>query len=244
MDLNNKSFKQTYKDFLRSSQFAVVLMLTLTQSVIIGYFQIYIKSQTYNDQQQMQVALFSLFVTLIFSSVLKAYCSFHMGKSSGLVSDENLLDFIKRTFVDWVITEVRAQIRVLIGLCLFIVPGIIEALRLTLSVPITFYDKRMSNKTFDPIDESRELLHMKNPVLWTLFGLVILAPTFVYILLQNGEVSFFESPISMARACFSALVFSLLTSYTYLYFTFLYKESFTDSTQPTSHQTTQQTGEK
>ena len=233
MELNNTRFKQSYIKFLRSSQFAVVLMLTLTQSVIIGYFQIYIKSQTYNDQQQMQVALFSLLVTLIFSSVLKAYCSFHMGKSLGLIDDENTLAFTKRTFADWVITEVRAQIRVLIGLCLFIIPGIIEALRLTLSVPITFYDKRMSDKTFDPVHESRDFLNIKNPILWTLFGLVFIAPTFVYIILQNGEVSFFKSPLSMLRSCFAALIFSLLTSYTYLYFTFLYKESFADSTQPT-----------
>jgi len=218
-------FKQTYKEFLFSSHFAVVYLLTLTQAVIIGFFQVFIKSETYNDQQAIRVALISFLVTMIFSAILKAYCSFHMGKMLDLVKDEDLTKFAKRTFADWAITEIRAQVRVLIGLCLFIIPGIIEALRLSLAIPYVFYDKRMKDKTFDPIHKSREVLYLKNPVMIPLLLIVILAPILLFLAFQNGQKPFFEDQTSMIRAAISALAFALFTSYTYLYFAFLYKES-------------------
>jgi hypothetical protein len=203
----------------------VVYLLTLTQVVIIGFFQVFIKTETYNDQQQVQVALVSFVVSIIFSAILKAYCSFHMGKTLGLLADDTIPDFIKRTFADWAITEIRTQIRVLIGLLLFIIPGLIEALRLSLAMPFVFYDKRMDDKTFDPVFESRELLHLKNPILVHLFGLIILAPIMLFLAFQNGSAPFFEDSASMLRSAIAALAFALFTSYTYLYFAFLYKNT-------------------
>lgn len=218
-------FKKNYKDFLYSSRFAVVYLLTLTQSVIIGFFQVFIKAETYNSQQTLRVALVSFLVTIVFASILKAYCSFHMGKMLGLVQDDDLTDFTKRTFADWAIAEVRAQVRVLIGLFFFIVPGLIEALRMSLAIPYVFYDKRMEDKSFDPVLESRETLHLKHPDLIRLFLLIIVAPIFLFLAFQNGNAPFFTDQVSMIRASLSALAFALFTSYTYLYFAFLYREN-------------------
>jgi len=222
-------FKKTFKQFIFSSQFAVVYLLTLTQAVLIGFFQVFIKTETYNDQQEVRVALVSFLVTMIFSAILKAYCSFQMGKTLNLIDDNSLGSFTKRTFADWAITEVRAQVRVLIGLLLFIIPGLIEALRLALAMPFVFFDKRMERKSFDPVHESREILHLKNPILIHLFGLIIIAPILLFVTFQNGNTPFFENTISMLRASLAALAYALYTAYTYLYLTFLYKDVVSES---------------
>jgi len=225
MEKDQLNFKDAFKGFVSSSHFVVVFLLTFTQMILISFLQMVVQKDTYNDQQAMKFAVLSFFTTVIFSALLRLYCSFHMGKILKIIEDEDFSSMVKRTALDWTVVEIRAQFRVLVGLLLFIIPGLIEALRLSLSTPYVFYDKRMDDKTFDPIHESRRVLDLQNKKLLPLFALTMLAPLIIFLALQNGAPSFFESFGSMLRSAFVSLILSLLTTCTFLYLAFLYKES-------------------
>ena len=222
--ISKPQFKKDFKDFLFSSNFAVVYLLTLSQLIITGMLKVFSKTDAYDDRQMVLYAFMSILVALLFSSVIKVYCFFQMGQKFNLIEDKTSLSFLSRTFADWMVTEVRIQFRVLIGLLLFIVPGVIEALRLSLSLPLVFLDeKRMSDKSFDPIFASRDFLDLKNKHLISLSFVFIVLPLALFAAF-NSEASFFQSSAHMIKGLLTSLIFSLTTVFSYLYLIFLYCE--------------------
>lgn len=217
-------FKKDFKEIVFSSNFLVIYLLTLSQLIITGMLKVFSKTEAYDDRQMVLYALMSLLVALIFSSIIKVYCYFHMGQKLKLIKEDSPVALLSRTFADWMVTEVRIQFRILVGLLLFIVPGVIEALRLSLALPIVFLDKdKMKDKTFDPVFASRDFLDLKNKHLMSLAFVFIILPLIAFLAFNN-QGSFFESNTNMLKGLFASLAFSLVTVFSYLYLIFLYCE--------------------
>lgn len=192
------NFKSLFNFFLYSKHSVVIFLLVFTQLVITGFAKVLTKTNAYNDLDQMRFAMMAFLFALIFGSVIKIYSFYTFAKHLKIIKeDDDIYSFTGSKITDWAIIEIRAQVRVLLRLFLFIIPGIVEAIRLSLSVPYVFLDKRMKDPTFDPIEESRAKITLNGLYFWPLFLVTIVIPIII-ALATNSDQTVFDSAQSLS----------------------------------------------
>lgn len=185
--------KTLIRSFLFSKHSLVVFLLIFTQLLLVSFLQVLIKTNAYNDNDQLRFALMTFLISLIFGALIKVYAYFHFGSILNLHNETSPVSFTTLHWSDWVVTEVRAQVRVLLRLFLFIIPGVIEAVRLSFALPSVFFNSKMKDPHYDPIEDSREKLPLKSPFLMPLFFFTIVMPIIVFVA-TNSERVLFETP--------------------------------------------------
>jgi len=214
------TFKHTFQKHIFSETFIYIFIASVTMVLCNSVFENLIKYNGFSDGLRISYKLFSFCIVMIIGAVLKTYVFYWIGQKEKIINFANYFEFLKKNFSDWMITEVRVQFRVLIGLLLFIIPGVLEALRLSLASVFVFYSPKMSDPTYDPVLSSREVLNLKNyEPLYILFTLSALNLA-VSMLLANAN--FFDGPVGFLKASLSSFSNAVFIMATYSYLVHLY----------------------
>lgn len=214
------TFQYTFKKYLSSEVFTYTFIASVSMVLCTSVFDTLIKFNGYDDATRISYKLFAFIIVLFIGAVLKSYVFFLMGKKEQLIKQPHYFDFIKTVFSEWMITEVRIQFRVLIGLLLFILPGVLESLRLSLASVFVFYNPKMKDPTYDPVMDSRETLHLKNTKPLAILFILSLTSLAVGLILSNAN--FFNGGAGFLKALLSSFLNSLLILATYSYLLHLY----------------------
>ncbi len=215
------SFKNLFKSFLFSNSFTVVYFLVLTQIILTNFLNLLSDKNAYNESESFTYAFITLVVSLIFGGIIKVHSFYFFSNSIKKNENLSLQKFISKNFTDWVVVEVRAQVRVLIGLVLFILPGVYEAIRLSLSTSYVFLDDRMNNESFDPILESRNEIDYKSSYFAPLFLITFILPIVIALLFTTKE-SVFDSYQNLLFTIGSSMIQSLAVVLSYSYIVYVY----------------------
>ncbi len=215
-------FKKLIKLFFFSKHFTIVFLLVFTQLITLNFAQILIKTNSYSDTDQIKFTLIAFLINLFFGAYIKIYSIFTFGDLLKLHSKKSVLNFLKPHLVNWIIIEARFQVRVILRTFLLIIPGILENLRLSLSIPMVFLDSRMNDPHFDPIKESRNKLSLNSPFLIPLFIFTLIFPLLIFLATNQGKI-IFESPINMLLGIVTTLAqsISVIISYAYIFHIYL-----------------------
>ncbi|MGH1468157.1 MAG: hypothetical protein ACRBBP_04650 [Bdellovibrionales bacterium] len=218
--------KKLIKSFLFSKHFLVVFLLIFTQLIIISLLQIFVKMNAYNDSDQLRFALMTFMVSLLFGGFIKIYSFFHFGAILNLHKETSLMTFAALHFSDWIVTEVRAQVRVLLRLFLLIIPGVIEAVRLSFALPSVFLNPNMKDPHYDPIEDSRDKLPLKSPFLIPLFFFTMALPIILFVA-TNSERVLFETPTNIILGVMASAIQATGVVISFAYVLNLYSNIFT-----------------
>ena len=187
-DNQKKFFSNTYLAPLITSS----IFVTIVQSISVQY------GNSQSDAKRITAQAIAFFITLAIGGIAKAYFFYLIGKSQGVLESQKFGRFLNKVLVEWVIAEIRIQLRTLFYLVIpiipgviiiflihgsltsvfylvpFAIPGLIEALRLSLAPVHVFFNPKMEDEEFDPIHASRDSITLKEKsVLFILFALTV-----------------------------------------------------------------------
>ena len=207
------------------NHFNISLLLPLAVgSVFTVAFQSFqaLYGQSGDDLQRILTQAMVFFATLTIGGAVRFYFFYALGKKTNQIKARTFTDFISQFFVEWVIVEVRIQLRTLSYLLLLIVPGVIEALRLSISPIHVFFNPKMEQDDFDPIHTSRNTLNSKE----TKTLLILFLINFIILGLQLSLVggSFFSGGVEFFKAllCIPIITFTSYFYYIYIYHLYLH----------------------
>lgn len=188
------------------------------------------KSHAYNDADEMRIALMALVISIFFGGAIKVYVFFTFGNLTGMHNETSIVHFNNSRLLNWMVTEIRTQFRVLIRLFLFIIPGVIEAVRLSIALPYVFWDRRMKDPYFDPVTESLERLPMNSKHLMPLFFYTWIIPITIALLTYSKRI-LFETPENLILGLIATLAqtLALILSYAFVVHIFMIIKKESDS---------------
>ncbi len=230
--------KKLIKSFLFSKHFLVVFLLIFTQLLLVSFLQILIKTNAYNDLDQLRFALMTFMVSLIFGALIKVYSFFHFGRILNLHKVDSPAKFTTLHWSDWVVTEVRTQVRVLLRLFLLVVPGIVEAVRLSFALPIVVFNENMSDPHYDPIEISREKIQLKSPFLFPLFFFTLALPILIFMATNSDRV-IFETPVNLLLGIVASIIQAVGVIISFAYVLNLYSDIFSTDQETNSNKNSQ-----
>lgn len=214
------TFQNIFKKYLTSEVFFYTFIASISMILCTSVFENLIKFNGYDDATRISYKLFAFVLVLILGAILKSYVFFAIGQRENILKESGYCDFIKKIFSEWMIVEVRVQFRVLIGLLLLIVPGVIESLRLSLASIMVFYNPKMDDPSYDPVMDSRAILNFNNArplVIIFLFSIMSLG-----VGLALSSANFFDGGLGFFKALLSSFLNALLILATYSYLVHLY----------------------
>ncbi len=209
-------FRKLFKTFCLSNHFIVIFALLFTQELFISFTQVLMKTEAYSDSDEQRVALIALAISILFGASIKVYIFFTYGNLTKMHKETSLIHFNNSRIADWMITELRIQFRVFLRLFLLIIPGVIEAVRLSFALPYMFWDKRMKDPYFDPIEESLKQLPLDSKLLIPLFFYTWIVPISISLLTYSKRI-LFESPLNLGLGLVSTLAQTLVLILSYAY---------------------------
>ena len=204
------------------SHFKAPLLLPLfVSSVLVMAISspLSVSVNTHDDFERISSRTFIFLTSLIIGGATKFYFFFLLGKKKDILKDQNLGDFISKLFIEWTIVEIRIQLRTLCYLLMFILPGVLEGLRLSLAPVHVFFNPKMEQEDFDPIHASRNSLNFNDNTLVTLFFINIFA--FGFNLLVTGG-NLFSSGAPLFKALMFIFITPLISYIYYIYINYLY----------------------
>lgn len=201
--------KLLFTDFLKSKNFIYLVSFIFIQLYLSDLLS---KSIDKNNFDILNVALPVLIVVLLnvtFSYLCSSLIFFHFAQIKNQNTEE-FLTYSKNNFSDWFTVHILTQIRVLLFGLLLIIPGVIEAVRLSLSIPMVFLDKRMNDSFFNPIMESRKVLRLNSSLFWKAFMVFIPLNAVILILTlaSTGQNILFLILLSISLALLSLIYYS------------------------------------
>jgi hypothetical protein len=201
--------------------------LSLTTPLLVGSIAIvFIQSaptllpETNDDIKRISIQAAVFFTALVISGLTKFYFFFKLGKSKGVVSNATFGSFSSRLLVEWFVVEVRIQLRTLFYSLLLLIPGLVEALRLSLAPVHVFFNKKMEEDDFDPVHASRDALNLNE--IRSLSGLLIVNALAIGLQLSVTGGSLFSDGASLAKALLCILVIFFTSYFYYIYINHLY----------------------
>ena len=173
-----------------------------------------------DDIERITTQALIFITTLTVGGFAKFYFFYILGKKTNHISIQSFKEFFTKLFLEWIVIEIRVQLRTLFYLLLLIVPGVVEALRLSLSPVHVFFNSQMEDEEFDPIHASRDSLSLtekKNLSILFLINAFVLG---MQLLVTGG--SLFQGGLSLIKAISSILIITLTSYLYYIYISYLY----------------------
>jgi len=192
------------------SSFAFVLIQSVAK-----YF-----TNTGDDYQRILIQLTSFLIGITITGIAKVYFFYLYGRKVKLLQHKSFSAFFSKVFSEWIVVEVRVQLRVLFFLLALIVPGIIEALRLSLAPLYVFLSPKMADEEFDPVTESRKKISLGQTSVLIILFLIHAASIALGFMFVDG--SFFSSGRDFSKAILNVITMTLSTYFYYIYIAHLY----------------------
>lgn len=174
----------------------------------------------YDDVERISLQAAVFFATLIIGGIAKFYFFFVLGKKKDILKDRSFSDFISKLFVEWIVVEIRIQLRTLFYLLLLIIPGLIEALRLSLAPVHVFFNPEMEHEDFDPVLSSRKTLDFNE--IKTLAALFFINIFVLGLQFAVTGGSLFSSGTQLLKAILCIFITALTSYIYYVYISYLY----------------------
>lgn len=216
------TFTETFKKYLKSNIFICLLLFSFSVQLASDLSKLYIQKSVYSDYGTLIASLYTFLFSLIVGGFVKAYVLYSMGQDENYISkDQSYFAVFISKVSDWITTEVRYQLRCLLLLLLFIIPGLVESIRLSLSVPMVFWDKDMADESFDPIHSSKDYIQISSPEFIHMLAITF---TFLFPVVLLGGAQLIGEKQNIGLASLSVLLTALISLAFYSYILVLFKK--------------------
>lgn len=216
---------ELFKKFCSSSSFYLLNVLIFLQTYIAHFAEKNFRKENASPQETAIFILIMLMSALLFGLMTKSLCLYRIGKYGGCHNKDSWSDFVFSRFGDWLVTEVRVLLRVILYTLFLIVPGIIESVRLSLAPLFVFYSKKMKDPYFDPIKSSREKITLNSPYFGAAFLFVVFLPFLASM--SNLVLQFsLESLDGVIKSILLILTMSLTSIASFSFLISLYKNIY------------------
>lgn len=203
------SFKTLFSQLPIRTYIGLILGTTITYALLdfVPIYTLFPYAEARIVQALWQTGLWTLYAIFI-----AFWLSYGLGSSQNLFQG-NFFDFFKTYFSEFLATKLRTLIYTSLWGLLFLIPGLIMALRYSLSEMVVFFNPHfLEDRTQDPLTISAQKIGYHVPTLLAIAGLYFLLPMVFDSLFERAH--FLYSPW---ERLIQIGLYSILNLFTYVY---------------------------